>query len=197
MATLDLNELRRTLLDNAERGQTHPNEPSRKVVVDRDGKIMRADDAGLLDQQELSEVPQEVFAGPLNALRTILGRSGSAGKRLERDRGIVRAKLPWGTTEVSVDGMTGFVYEITDEFSQPYTMVAYFDGTEYQVKVVAPEIETQHGVMAAHVFSDGRLCLRPPAGGMPSLAEAYAKSVLWANGFTIFRQTGKFPWPSH
>jgi hypothetical protein len=30
-------------------------------------------------------------------------------------------------------------------------------------------------------------------GGLDDLQQAYAKSVLWANGFSIFQQTGQFP----
>jgi len=210
MANLDLNLLRRTLQENASSGQTHPIEPHRKIVVGRDGKIRHGNELGLADQRELSEVPQDLFAGLVSMLRQRLFGSQAVthvppvapvvrrpGGRLARDRAVVREKLPLGTKEISVAGTMGFVYQITDEFGESYTMVIYFDGSEYQVKVVAPEIEGHYGVAAAHVFSDGRLCLRPPAGGMPTLAEAYAKSVLWATGFTVFRRKKVFPWPSH
>ena len=204
MASLDLNQLRNTLRENARRGEARPDEPRRKIVVDRDGKIRHGDDVGCRDRRELSEVPQELFAALGDLLRNLfvddrdppsLTRYGD--HRLDRDRASVRDKLPWGTTEVTVEGTTGFVYDIVDEFGAHYRMVVYFDGSEYQVKVVEPEIEGHYGVTNAHVFGDGRLCLRPPAGGMPTLAEAYAKSVLWATGFTVLRRGGEFPWPSH
>ena len=204
MANLDLNQLRSTLRENARRGDVRPDEPRRKIVVDRDGKIRHGNEVGLSDGRELSEVPQDLFAGLGSALRSIFAEDrGTAslshfgGDRLARDRAVVREKLPWGTTEVAVDGTTGFVYGFTNDFGEFYRMVAYFDGSEYQVKVVEPEIESHYGVGDAHVFSDGRLCLRPPAGGMPTLAEAYAKSVLWADGFTVRRHGNAFPWPSH
>lgn len=204
MSNLDLNQLRNTLRENARRGDVRPDEPRRKIVVDRDGKIRHGNEVGLSDHRELSEVPQELFATLGSILRNLFAEDRDVaslahfgGDRLARDRAIVREKLPWGTTEVLVDGTTGFVYDITDEFGEHYRMVVYFDGSEYQVKVVDPEIEGHYGVTDAHIFSDGRLCLRPPAGGMPTLAEAYAKSALWANGFTVRRQGDPFPWPSH
>jgi hypothetical protein len=199
MSQLDLNQLRKTLIKNAQRGDARPAESWRMVVVDRNGKIRRADEVNLSKRRELSVVPQEVFAGirefVLNSDTPELSDFG--GDRLARDRDVVREKLPDGTREITVEGTTGWVYKINDEFNEPYAMMAYFDGSEYQVKVLEPAIEGHYGVTDAHIFSDGRLCLRPPAGGMPTLAEAYAKSVLWANGFTICRRAGHFPWPRH
>ncbi len=187
MTNLDLNHLRQTLRENAQRGDARPDDPRQKIVVGRDGKIRHGDDIGGADRRALSEVPQELFAD---------GWFGG-DNRISRDRDVARAKLPAGTREVNVDGTTAFVYSINDEFGETYTLCAYYDGGEYQVKVVSPAIESEYGVGNAHIFGDGRLCLRPPAGGMPSLADAYGRSVLWANGFSILRRTGEFPWPAH
>jgi hypothetical protein len=199
MSILDLNQLRKTLIKNVQRGDARPAEIRTMVVVDRNGKIRCADEVNLNERRELSVVPQEVFAGirefALNSDTPELSDFG--GDRLARDRAVVRDKLPEGTREIWVDGTTGWAYEINDEFNEPYVMMAYFDGSEYQVKVLEPAIEAHYGVKEAHIFSDGRLCLRPPAGGMPTLAEAYAKSVLWATGFTVCRRAGHFPWPCH
>lgn len=40
-----------------------------------------------------------------------------------------------------------------------------------------------------HLFRDGRICFGE-YGGIETLDAAYAKSVIWANGFTIFDRTG-------
>jgi hypothetical protein len=71
-------------------------------------------------------------------------------------------------------------------------MWAFFDGSLYQVVLISPEVERQGDSHAQHLFRDGYLCLSPH-GGVRSLEHAYARSVLWANGYTAFRLTGQFP----
>lgn len=205
MPQLDLNKVRELLKESNQRGNTRPDDPKRRVVVNRNGCMKIGDEADRLGPDEGSIVPQEVFAalwGPRGGSRS-QGRGGRAAaparcdRRLDEDRETVKHKLPPGTREITLEGTTAFVYDITDELGQPYTMAVYYDGCEYQVKVIHPQVEGKYSITTAHVFNDGRLCLRPPAGGLPRLDEAYAKSVLWATGFTVFLQTGQFPWPSH
>ena len=102
MASLDLNQLRNTLRENAQRGEARPSEPRRKIVVDRDGKIRYGDEVSSRDSRELSEVPQELFAALGELLRSLFvddrdppWLTDYGGHRLDRDRAIVRAKLPW------------------------------------------------------------------------------------------------------
>jgi hypothetical protein len=110
-----------------------------------------------------------------------------------RDRAAVELALPAATREVNVGGTRGFLYPVTSEAGDPYKLFLWFDGSGYQVKVVSPEVEgcDPH---VCHLFPGGRICLGPGAGGgMDALDAAYAKSVLWVNGFSAWRRTGSFP----
>lgn len=113
--------------------------------------------------------------------------------RLASDRHTASRKLPPGTSEKSLGGVTYWTYSFRCQLGREYRLTAYFDGQEYQVKVLEPILLKRYNIHDAHVFPDGRICLNPPANGGASLEEAYAKSVIWATGFSIFEQIGKFP----
>jgi hypothetical protein len=60
--------------------------------------------------------------------------------------------------------------------------------------VVSPEVEGRFDPHACHLFADGRICLGHTAdGGMPTLEAAYARSVVWCNGFSVYLKTARFP----
>jgi len=172
---IDLNALRDLILENQRRGEALPARPPDKIFVDPQGRIIIGPHG---EEEVLSEVHQGVFAG--------------LEERLERDRRIAARKLPPNTRFMVVDGVPGWMYTIRDQFGRPYTMFLYFDGSLYQVKVVFPEVEGKYDPHHGHLFRDGRICLGPN-GGLPSLEQAYAKSVIWATGFTVFQLTGHFP----
>ncbi len=111
-----------------------------------------------------------------------------------RDRAIVEAKLPGSTRRIVADGVAGWLYPVASELGDRYELFVWFDGSAYQVKVVAPDLEGRCGLHSCHLFPDARLCLGDdPTGGMPTLESAYAKSVVWANGFSVYQRTGRFP----
>lgn len=79
-------------------------------------------------------------------------------------------------------------------------MSAYFDGQEYQVRVLSPRIPEdvgltpdQLGIHECHLFPNGRICLNPPSNGALTLQDAFSKSVIWATGFTTYCEIGQFP----
>ena len=114
--------------------------------------------------------------------------------RLQSDRMFVETSMPKNSRELKVNQVTGWSFEITCEFQKKYILFLYFDGSRYQVKCVFPEVEGKHyNIHEHHLFGDGRLCLDPTSQGAPTIEYAYAKSVLWANGFSAFEMTGKFP----
>ena len=113
--------------------------------------------------------------------------------RHERDAQVVATYLPPGTAGQVVEGIEYWVFDIKCELGNPYSMAAYFDGREYQVKVLHPDVTGKYSVHDGHLFSDGRICLNPPANGAESLQDAYAKAVVWASGFSVMRHTGQFP----
>lgn len=113
--------------------------------------------------------------------------------KLESDRAFARSSMP-RSQELTIGGVTGFTYEFNCEFGTAYIMFAWFNGSRYKVKLVSPELEKTHPLgHASHLFSDGTLCLEASMQGCTSLSAAYSRSVVWANGHSVFRQTGKFP----
>lgn len=117
--------------------------------------------------------------------------------RRKRDRDIARQYLPESTVEGMVDGTTYWTYEVRCQFRNRYLMAAYFDGREYQVRVLEPEIVGKYSVLISHVNPNGRLCLSAPNNGAESLQEAFSRSVIWATGFSILSETGEFPFSIH
>jgi len=88
----------------------------------------------------------------------------------------------------------GWLYPLSSELGDRFELFLYFDGNAYQVKVVSPTIEGEIDAHACHLFGDGRICFgQADAGGMPTLTEAYAKSVLWVNGYSAYLRTSSFP----
>ena len=117
-----------------------------------------------------------------------------ASTRLLRDQAIVEGQLPSATRYLAVGGVRGWLYPIDTTPGDRFLLFAWFDGRAYQVKVVDPAVERDADPHACHLFGDGRICLgEDPTGGMPSLAEAYARSAMWCNGYSVYLRTRKFP----
>jgi hypothetical protein len=166
--SLDLNQLRSHVLENQSRGTD-----SRPVHVDKEGRITT--DPQAAHQPNLSKVPQQTFA-----------------YSLDRDRRIAAQFLPNNTQEMQINGVTGWLYQIQCELGNQYQMFAYYDGELYQVMVVFPDVAGKYGEHDGHLYDDGRICFGSQ-GGLPTLQDAFAKSALWATGFSIFLETGQFP----
>jgi hypothetical protein len=174
---VDLNALRDTIIASQKRKEDLPTATERKIMVDPNGKIQSGNNTG--NKKRLSEVHQGTFAVT----------------RTAKEQMIVKEKFPRNTQLFEVNGVKGWYYTFQDEFNQKYEMFAYFDGTAYQVKVVFPAVEGKYkSIHDCHLFRDGRICFGLQyAGGLTSLENAFAKSVLWANGFTIYVRTGQYP----
>lgn len=169
--SLDLNELRNRVLENQQQGRDLPT--SNPVHVDKEGNII-LDPQGA-QRRNLSQVPQKTFAHSLHY-----------------DRQIVCQHLPSNTQEMVFDGVTGWSYQIECELGQQYSMFVYYDGELYQVIVLFPEVAGEYNPHDTHLYEGGQICFGP-GNGLPTLQQAYAKSVLWANGFSIFLRTRQFP----
>lgn len=170
--SVDLNELRNRVLENQQRGTDLPTSTARSVYVDNEGNITL--DPQAEQQRNLSQVPQKTFAD-----------------FSQRDKQVVAQYLPSNTQEMKSKNVTGWLYEITCALGQRYTMFVYNDGDLYQVMVLFPEVAGKYNQHNAHLFNDGRICFGSE-GGLPTLQQAYAKSVLWATGFSTFLKTGQF-----
>jgi hypothetical protein len=127
----------------------------------------------------------------------VLDTLARLGERLVRDgqdRLAAEGILPGQARRVPVQGTGGWLYPVTAEAGDRFVLFLWFDGAAYQVKVVEPALDPGVDPHACHLFPEGRLCLGGDAGGgMPTLEGAYARSVLWANGFAAWRRTGRFP----
>jgi len=116
--------------------------------------------------------------------------------KLNDDRAFAKSNMP-KARELTIGGVTGFTYEFTCEFGTKYVMFAWFNGSRYKVKLVSPEVErsvvTGFDAHDKHLYPDGTICLEDSMQGCASLSDAYSRSVLWANGHSIYCQTGEFP----
>ncbi|BDG02954.1 hypothetical protein [Anaeromyxobacter oryzae] len=131
---------------------------------------------------------------PERSLLDILSRLGERIARTSREGLEAEGCLPGAARHVSVQGTSGWLYPVVTEQGDPYQLFLWFDGGAYQVAVVSPEIDPGADPEACHLFPGARLCLgNDHGGGMPTLEGAYARSVLWANGFSAWRRTGRFP----
>lgn len=113
--------------------------------------------------------------------------------RVLRDKALVEGKLPASTRYLDVDGVRGWLYPVRTELGDAFRLFLWFDGAGYQVRVVEPDVEKRFDPHASHVLPDGRLCLSETGAGMGTLDAAYARSVVWCNGFSAFLREDRFP----
>jgi len=159
--------------------------PGSDIAVDKEGRIIIIEvgpDGRPLTSRPVSKVPAETFAADYY--------------RVSNERSFVNSKMPSNTYRVDEDGIEGWMYEINtgDPYYESYTMFIYYNSGYYYVKLVDPPYAGKYSVTSCHLFNDGTLCLSSNThGGYASMEQAYAKSVLWAKGFSEFRRSGIFP----
>lgn len=165
-----------------------PTTPGQDVGVDKEGRVVVVDvtPAGTVSSSRpVSTVPKDTFATDYY--------------QLSQEQSVVSSKMPSNTYRVDEDGIEGWVFEINteDPYYEDYTMFLYRYNGSYYAKLVDPNYAGQFGSHACHMFSDGKLCLSSQSdGSYPNMADAYAKAVLWAKGFSIFLRTHTFPFLS-
>jgi hypothetical protein len=116
----------------------------------------------------------------------------SLQERLVRDKQTAMQYLPTNTRFQRLDSANCFVYTISSEYGDSFTLAAYFDGSLYKVALLNPKLEGKLGAHQAHLFSNGTLCLNK-RGGERDLRSAFSKSVLWATGISVVLRGGVFP----
>ena len=173
----DLNRVRALFHEAQKKDIAYPTDPDQQVSVDRHARILVG--APSTPTNDKSRVQHGTWAA----------------SRLERDQETARRKLPPTTKFLNDADLKGWAYSINTEMSgREFVMFAYFDGSNYQVKLISPEVEGKYNPHNAHLYRDGRLCLSESAGsGQPTLEEAYSKSVLWANGMDVLMAGWAFP----
>jgi hypothetical protein len=124
-----------------------------------------------------------------------LARFMDGFSRVPRDKALVEAKLPSSTRYLTADGVRGWLYPVSTELGDAFQLFLYFDGAGYQVRVVEPQVEGRFDPHASHVLPDGRICLSDSwGGGVTTLEAAYARSVVWCNGFSRFLRGEPHPY---
>jgi len=123
----------------------------------------------------------------------LLAAAPSGFARALREQALVDGQLPATTRSLVVEGVRGWVYPVRSEAGDDFRLFLWFDGSAYQVKVVSPDV-AHHRSHACHLFADGRICLgEEVGGGLATLVSAYARSVVWANGFSVYLRGRAFP----
>ena len=178
----DLNKLRDLIQENQSRGEILPTSPKKQIVVTSDGRISTRDREH--DDTEISQVRQDKFA---------------MGKVAD-DFHQIRRKLPSTARLARVDEQEGLFFSFTDEFNNLFEFWLSYENGYYYSQVVFPVLTPESvsgSVHQHHIFfnSQNKLCLGYSFKefGVPHLEDAYTKSVLWANGFSVYQLTGTFP----
>ncbi|MER7247636.1 hypothetical protein [Kribbella sp. NPDC000426] len=174
---VDLNEIRRAMIEAQREQNPYPTDPAKTVSVTRNGHIQM----GLGDDPvHTSKVQQGTFASAPS------------------DATVASQKLPPNARWIEAGGVKGWAYTITTELGNPFSMLAYNNGSEYRVLLLSPEIEGKYNAHNAHLYANGHICLREGgANGQPTLEEAYSKSVLWANGMDFHMAGYDFPFSAN
>ncbi len=180
--SVDLNQIRSLVLGYQQAGGIDPQSPKPVIVVERDGRLRTGESLRHDEANQFSTVQMDTFHAGWDVA----------------ERRIAQSKMPHNTREiVSREGVRGWLYSFQTEFYDTYRMFAYFDGSFYQVMVIDPYIESRFcNPHTGHIFSNGRICMGLGMNsGRRTLNDAYAKSVLWANGFSamIHGNLDKFP----
>lgn len=173
----DLNRIRDIILEQQRRNEPYPDDPDQQITVTRMGVIQ----IGQGDRTvAVARLQQATFA--------------AMTERMRRDMQVAREKLPPNTVFIDEPEARGWVYSIETELGETYQLFAYFSGSDYRVKLLAPPLEDRYDPHHAHLYSDGQLCLsEDPGYGQPSLEEAFSKSALWANGISFIKAGIPFP----
>lgn len=166
--TYDFNQLVDTIYENQNKGNTLPSDPRKKVFTDRNGNIQIGDQG---KNENLSEIRQDTFF---------------VGLRESKDAECIKSSFPKGTTIENVDGKPYYFYslETIAPNIKEFEFAAYYDGSYYQIRLLAPELEKKwYSAHTGHIFENGRLCLGEQYNnGQPTLKDAFTKSVLWMHG---------------
>jgi len=113
-------------------------------------------------------------------------------RRHDEEAATVREKFPSGTEPMALDGYAGWLYSFRCASGNPYTMFIFWNGSQYKVMLVAPAAERDPGsTHEKHLFQDGCICLGSQQRS--DFQHVYSQSVLWATGYTIKKETGRFP----
>jgi hypothetical protein len=183
---LDLNRIRQLSLQNMSAGQAKPAEPAKQIVVDRNGNVKTGDSVAA--GEAVTQVPQETFASKARIDREVAHASKylpPPGPMLGRARGPNGENL-W---MVRIQTSTPTPARYDDPKPGNFEFCLYYDANEggYVSQVVEPVLEAAwRNPHYGHLYPDGIICFGGSNGRtLPTLREAFAKSVLWAEGIAV------------
>lgn len=197
-ASPDLNAIAAQIRQSQKNSTSRTN--GRELVVDNRGQVNFRDAAD--KDRPLTVLSQETFASSMLSRLTGSGMTrsqksarlpNSIEQRRRAEEEAVTKALPAGTYPASDGQFSGWVYEVTNEFSDLYRFFVYFDPAAalYRVALMYPQLAGQLGSHDAHLFSDGRVCLNDQSG-CKDIASAYARSALWCRGVSMVRRGHNF-----
>ena len=177
---IDFNALIRSVHLSQQAESTGEIVPPPTTFIDKEGRLRQRGDG--LTEPVIGVVPTDAFHA----------------SREEIELATVREKMPTNTQRFrTTEGVSGWLYWVETEFKDWYQFFAFLDGSYYQVMVIFPHVERRfRSPHTGHVFSNGRICMgNRYEFGRPTLDEAFAKSVLWANGFNAMVRGNRDTFP--
>ncbi|HUN35532.1 MAG TPA: hypothetical protein VMU95_26335 [Trebonia sp.] len=174
----DLSRVARDFRRNQELAATGQ-QPETQLYADDEGGILtgRVLDRDTARQMRLSMIPPDTFYAD----------TAAEAVRHRKERKFAEESMPEGTIYASDGTYDGWVYEVRNEFGDRYQLYLWWDpsNADYRVSLMEPSLGGSVDAHGCHLFSDGRLCLRH-GGGYAEMEHAYARSVLWTRGASLY-----------
>lgn len=122
------------------------------------------------------------------------GKTRQLTPREQRDLLEMQREAPNAVPQYFEDGIAW--YERTTQGGRSYYLAYWHQGNDYQAAVMEGDNPKDRGQPGkCHLFDDRRICLKgnsePP---YTRIAEARARAILWALGYSEYLKTGVFPW---
>lgn len=119
---------------------------------------------------------------------------GQLTTREKRDLEEMQREAPNAAPQYFEDGIVW--YERTTQGGRSYHLAYWHENGDYKAAVMEGDKPTDRGQpQKCHLYDDRTICLKgasePP---YTRIAEARARAILWALGYSEYLKTGEFPW---
>jgi hypothetical protein len=122
--------------------------------------------------------------------------SGNRTPKEKRDLAEMAREAP-NAEPKDVEG-TIIWYEWTTQGGRKYHLAYWYGDNDYEAAVMEGDNPEDRGnAHGCHLFDDRRICLKDSNSSEPPytrVAEARARAILWALGYSEYLRTGVFPW---
>lgn len=167
---VDLNAIQAAVLEQQRNGGAQV-DPKSQLYADNNGEIVLGGEGR--DTSRMSRIETDTFYARDLALEARTA-----------------AKMPT-SIKVSDGTYEGYHYKLTNAFHDTYELFIYYHSSYrvYRVALISPRLGGEVNAHGCHLWPDGTICLtRKNGSGYPSMEEAYAKSVLWTLGASLFQR---------